>query len=190
LILVIDNFDSFTYNLLDYLGRLQVSCEVFRNNVALDEIAQKQYKGVLLSPGPSTPKQAGNLMQILDYYHDKLPILGVCLGHQAIGEYFGANLEKAQRPIHGKISEIEILEESIFSYLPQQFKVVRYHSLILKNLPQDLKITAQTKDNYTEIMAIEHTTLPIFGVQFHPEAILSEYGLEILENWIKKVNIF
>ncbi|KOY86591.1 para-aminobenzoate synthase [bacterium 336/3] len=190
MILVIDNFDSFTYNLLDYLGRLQVSCEVFRNNVTLDEIAQKQYKGVLLSPGPSTPKQAGNLMQILDYYHDKLPILGVCLGHQAIGEYFGANLEKAQRPMHGKISEIEILEESIFSYLPQQFKVVRYHSLILKNLPQDLKITAQTKDNYTEIMAIEHTKLPIFGVQFHPEAILSEYGLEILENWIKKVNIF
>jgi anthranilate synthase component 2 len=190
LILVIDNFDSFTYNLLDYLGRLQVSCEVFRNDVALETLIQKQYQGVLLSPGPSTPKQAGNLMQILDYYHDKLPILGVCLGHQAIGEYFGATLDKAQRPMHGKISEIEIRNESIFENLPKQFKVVRYHSLILKELPQNLKITAQTKDSYQEIMAIEHTKLPVFGVQFHPEAILSEYGLEILENWIKKVNIF
>jgi len=190
LILVIDNFDSFTYNLLDYLGRLEVACEVFRNDITLETLIQKEYKGILLSPGPATPKQAGNLMQILDYYHDKLPVLGVCLGHQAIGEYFGANLDKAQRPMHGKLSEIEILDESIFHNLPQQFKVVRYHSLILKNLPQNLHITAQTKDDYKEIMAIEHTNLPIFGVQFHPEAILSEYGLEILENWIKKVNIF
>jgi len=185
LILIIDNFDSFTYNLLDYLGRLKAECMIYRNDVALDEITRQTYQGVLLSPGPSTPAQAGNLMQILDYYHNKLPILGVCLGHQAIGEYFGASLEKAQRPMHGKISEIKVLQENLFEGLPEAFQVVRYHSLVLKNLPECLQMMATTQTEEPEIMALRHKHLPIFGVQFHPEAILSEYGLEILSNWLK-----
>lgn len=186
MILVIDNFDSFTYNLLDYLGRLGAKTEVYRNDISLSTIKQRKYEAVLLSPGFGTPRKAGNLMQVLDYYHEKLPILGVCLGHQAIGEYFGASLRKAHLPMHGKISEIELLQPSpIFSMLPEKFKVVRYHSLVLDNLPEKLRAIAHTKDGHKELMALEHINLPIYGVQFHPEAILSEYGLEILANWLK-----
>jgi anthranilate synthase component 2 len=183
-VLLLDNFDSFTYNLLDYLGRIGVECVVKRNNVALEEITQEIYAGVLLSPGPSTPLKAGNLMKVLDYYHDKIPVLGVCLGHQAIGMYFGAKLKKAKQPMHGKISEIEVSPQGIFEDLPSKFQVVRYHSLILEDLPSSLMVTAQTTEQ--EVMAIAHPSLPIFGVQFHPEAILSEYGLEILKNWTKR----
>ncbi|MCS6796092.1 MAG: aminodeoxychorismate/anthranilate synthase component II [Raineya sp.] len=184
-ILLLDNFDSFTYNLQDYLERLGAKCQVFRNNIDIQEITQFQYQGVVLSPGPATPQKAGNLMQILDFYHDKLPILGVCLGHQAIGEYFGATLTHAHAPMHGKISEIFVKPSILFANLPTKFKVVRYHSLVLQNLPQSLRVIALTCDSYQEIMALEHTNLPIFGVQFHPEAILCEYGLEILRNWLK-----
>ncbi len=184
-ILLLDNFDSFTYNLYDYLGRLGATCTVFRNNVALSAITRYPYQGIVLSPGPSSPKQAGNLMKVLEFYHDKLPILGICLGHQAIGEFFGAVLTCAHQPMHGKISEIITQGSVLFEGLPQKFKVVRYHSLILQNFPQVLKVTASTNDAYQEIMALEHNYLPIFGVQFHPEAILSEYGLEILANWLK-----
>jgi anthranilate synthase component 2 len=183
-ILLLDNFDSFTYNLQDYLGRVGVSCEVFRNNVGLDEITKNSYAGVLLSPGPGKPQEAGNLMQILDYYHDKLSILGVCLGHQAIGEFFGATLTKAQKPMHGKISKIEIIAKSaLFCNLPNFFSVVRYHSLILQNLPECLETTALSQEK--EIMALQHKNLPIFGVQFHPEAALTDFGLQMIENWLK-----
>ncbi|PKQ69949.1 anthranilate synthase component II [Raineya orbicola] len=184
-ILLLDNFDSFTYNLQDYLERLGAKCEVFRNNVELALIASNTYDGVVLSPGPSTPKEAGNLIQVLDFYHKQLPILGVCLGHQAIGEYFGATLTHAHAPMHGKISEICTKESFLFANLPSKFKVVRYHSLILKDLPSILRVTAFTNDSFQEVMALEHQNLPIFGVQFHPEAILCEYGLEILANWLK-----
>lgn len=183
-ILLLDNFDSFTYNLQDYLERLGAKCSVFRNNVDLVHITKQRYDGVVLSPGPATPHKAGNLMKVLDFYHQKLPILGVCLGHQAIGEFFGATLTQAYQPMHGKISEIITQEGILFANLPSKFKIVRYHSLVLQNISQPLKITAFTTDSYQEIMALEHKHLPIFGVQFHPEAILCEYGLEILKNWL------
>jgi len=185
-ILLLDNFDSFTYNLQDYLGRVGVSCEVFRNNVGLDEITKNSYAGVLLSPGPGKPQGAGNLMQILDYYHDKLSILGVCLGHQAIGEFFGATLTKAQKPMHGKISKITITAESaLFQDLPKSFNVVRYHSLVLQDLPECLEITALSQEK--EIMALQHKSLPIFGVQFHPEAALTDFGLQMVANWVRSL---
>lgn len=183
-ILLLDNFDSFSYNLLDYLGRVGVVCEVFRNNIDLQGITKKNYTGVLLSPGPGKPKEAGNLMQVLEYYHNKLPILGVCLGHQAIGEFFGASLTKAQKPMHGKISKISVINENALFYgLPQSFDVVRYHSLVLQNLPECLEITALSQEK--EIMALKHKFLPIYGLQFHPEAALTEFGLQMITNWVK-----
>lgn len=187
-ILLLDNFDSFTYNLLDYLGRVGLACEVHRNNVPLSTILKTHYAGLLLSPGPGKPQEAGNLMEILAYFQDKLPILGVCLGHQAIGEFFGAKLMKAQKPMHGKISKIRLVNESIlFKNLPKQFGVVRYHSLVLSNLPECLKVTALSPEN--EIMALEHKFLPICGVQFHPEAALTDFGLQMIENWARSLKI-
>ena len=183
-ILLLDNFDSFTYNLLDYLGRVGMVCEVFRNNFDLQEVTKQNYTGVLLSPGPGKPKKAGNLMQILEHYHNKAPILGVCLGHQAIGEFFGASLTKAPKPMHGKISKINVVKENVlFHDLPQSFSVVRYHSLVLQNLPECLEITALSQEN--EIMALKHRFLPIYGLQFHPEAALTEFGLQMIANWVK-----
>jgi len=181
-ILLLDNFDSFTYNLLDYLGRVGVASEVFRNNVSLEILVQEDYAGILLSPGPGKPKEAGNLMEVLEYFCQKLPIFGVCLGHQAIGEFFGAKLQKAQKPMHGKISKISLVNHSLlFKNLPEQFSVVRYHSLVLQDLPECLRATALSEKS--EIMALEHKFLPICGVQFHPEAALTDFGLQIIENW-------
>ncbi|PWJ44126.1 anthranilate synthase component II [Sediminitomix flava] len=183
MILLLDNFDSFTYNLVDYFGQLGVECKVFRNTTPIEEIIQYKYDAIVLSPGPETPKKAGNLLQVLEFYENKLPILGICLGHQAIGEYFGAKLVKGEKPMHGKISEISADSTSIlFKGLPQKFDVVRYHSLCLVDMPSTLKITAQTQDQ--TVMALEHGKLPICGLQFHPEAVLTAYGLEILKNWI------
>ncbi|MFN3316183.1 MAG: anthranilate synthase component II [Raineya sp.] len=183
-ILLLDNFDSFTYNLLDYLGRVGVSCEVHRNNTPLEILKKNEYQGVLLSPGPGKPQDAGNLMEVLAYFHQKLPILGVCLGHQTIGEFFGASLTKAQKPMHGKISKISVQNENmLFRNLPKSFSVVRYHSLVLENLPDCLQVTALSQEN--EIMALAHKFLPICGVQFHPEAALTDFGLEIIENWVQ-----
>ncbi|GAB4132718.1 MAG: aminodeoxychorismate/anthranilate synthase component II [Raineya sp.] len=182
-ILLVDNFDSFTYNLLDYLGQVGLSCQVHRNNIALETLQKEEYAGVLLSPGPGKPREAGNLMAVLEYFHQRLPILGVCLGHQAIGEFCGATLAKAHKPMHGKISKIKRINDGIlFKNLPHNFQVVRYHSLVLQNLPECLQVTALSEEN--EIMALEHTSLPICGVQFHPEAALTEFGLQILRNWV------
>ncbi len=185
-ILLLDNFDSFTYNLLDYLGRVGAVCEVHRNNVSLETLKQENYVGVLLSPGPGKPQEAGNLIDVLAYFHQKLPILGVCLGHQAIGEFFGAKLLKAQKPMHGKISKITLTQDSVlFRDLPKQLGVVRYHSLVLQNLPKCLEATALSQEN--EIMALQHTFLPICGVQFHPEAALTNFGLQMIENWVSSL---
>lgn len=187
-ILLLDNFDSFTYNLLDYLGRVGVICEVYRNNVSLEILKKEDYAGILLSPGPGKPQEAGILMSVLEYFYQDLPIFGVCLGHQAIGEFFGATLGKAQKPMHGKISKINLLNDSVlFRSLPEQFSVVRYHSLVLQSLPECLQATALSEEN--EIMALEHTSLPICGVQFHPEAALTDFGLQIVENWVKSIQI-
>ena len=188
-ILLLDNFDSFTYNLLDYLGRVGVVCEIYRNNISLEILKQEDYAGILLSPGPGKPQEAGILMSVLEYFYQKLPIFGVCLGHQAIGEFFGATLGKAQKPMHGKISKISLLNDSLlFRNLPKQFSVVRYHSLVLQSLPECLQATALSEEN--EIMALGHTSLPICGVQFHPEAALTDFGLQIVENWVSSLAPF
>lgn len=188
-ILLVDNYDSFTYNLYDYWLRLGVSCSVVRNDeLDLSAFKQIQFKALVLSPGPEKPKDAGLLMELIDYYHDKKPILGICLGHQGIGEYFGARLLKGTVPVHGKTSIIHHHQHSIFKDLPTSFEVMRYHSLELRQFEHtDLDVIAKTSDNI--IMAIAHRHLPIYGVQFHPESILTQFGLETMDNWLKAVGI-
>jgi len=183
LILILDNYDSFTYNLLDYFHQLGADCKVFRNDVHIDTIFNNPITGVVVSPGPENPSKAGNLNAVIAYAHNKFPILGICLGHQGIGEYFGARLVKASKPMHGKISEIRLEKDPIFEGIHKMVKVVRYHSLILQEVTGDLKTIASTNDG--EIMAIRHRTFPIWGLQYHPEAILSEGGLKVLENWLR-----
>lgn len=183
MLLLIDNFDSFSYILADMIRQTGSSLRMVRNDVALAEIVTSQYQGIILSPGPGIPRDSGNLMQVLDYYHDKLPILGICLGHQAIGEYFGANLQKNKHPVHGKISKvIQVRPSPLLKGLPSTFKVTRYHSLQLFDLPSQLEVILLTEQG--EIMGMTHQSLPILGVQYHPEAYLTEYGLELVENWI------
>lgn len=183
MVLLLDNFDSFTYNLVDYFGQLGIETKVLRNHTALSEIKSCEYRGILLGPGPETPSKAGNLMQVIEAYLGQLPMLGICLGHQAIGQYLGARLVKAPCPMHGKISTIRTLPCKLFEGLPSQFEVVRYHSLILEALPAALKATAFTADQ--SLMAFEAPESKVFGIQFHPEAALTEYGLHILNNWAK-----
>ncbi|MGB0521547.1 MAG: anthranilate synthase component II [Flammeovirgaceae bacterium] len=190
MILLLDNFDSFTYNLVDYFGQLGITCEVRRNNIPLTEIAKNDYDAVVLSPGPENPLKAGNLMEVLGHYVNKLPILGICLGHQAIGLHFGWKLVKAQKPMHGKVSTIYCAYDPLFKDLPAAFNIVRYHSLILENttnVKDDLVVTAFTESQ--EIMAIRHTKYPIHGIQFHPEAALTEHGLQLLHNWLTAYDI-
>jgi anthranilate synthase/aminodeoxychorismate synthase-like glutamine amidotransferase len=188
-LLLIDNYDSFTYNLYDYWLRLGVSCTVIRNDeLSLEAFKQLNFKGLVLSPGPQKPKDAGLLMPLIEHFYDKKPIFGICLGHQGIGEFFGAKLIKGKIPVHGKTAIIQHQDTSIFQNLPPNFNVMRYHSLILESLENTtLKVTATTLKN--EIMAFEHKTLPIHGVQFHPESILTEFGLEMMANWLKLVGI-
>ena len=185
MILVLDNFDSFTFNLVDYFRQLGINVDVLRNNLPLERYISNKYDGLVLSPGPGEPKNAGNLMQILDYYHDKVPILGICLGQQAITAYFNGSIEKANIPMHGKISDVSHQNDSLFSGIPTEFKVTRYHSLICTDLPEELISLAVTMRD--EVMALKHKELPIYGLQFHPEAVLTEYGLDILRNW-KNIN--
>lgn len=183
MVLLLDNFDSFTYNLVDYFGQLGIETRVLRNNVPLSEIEGYEFQGVVLSPGPETPSAAGNLMQVIEAYLGKLPLLGICLGHQALGQYLGAQLVKAPYPMHGKISPIQTVPSKLFGGLPHQFEVVRYHSLVLEKLPADLKATAYTEDR--SLMAFEDPERKVYGIQFHPEAALTEHGLHILNNWAR-----
>ncbi|MBB3698678.1 gamma-glutamyl-gamma-aminobutyrate hydrolase family protein [Flammeovirga yaeyamensis] len=183
MILLLDNFDSFTYNLVDYFTQLGKKVEVVRNDTPLDEITPYKYEAVVLSPGPETPDKAGNMMEVIKHYHKTHPILGICLGHQAIGEFFGGQVHKALKPMHGKMSRISCDTSTVvFDRIPEELTVVRYHSLILDHLPEEVEVIAQSQQN--EVMAIQHKHLPIYGVQFHPEAILTEFGLDILKNWI------
>ncbi len=183
MILLIDNFDSFTYNLVDYFEQLGVTCEVARNTCPLERLVKKDYKAVVLSPGPGKPEHAGVMLEVIQWYLDKLPILGVCLGCQAIGQHFGAKVVKAQRPMHGKVSKIECRKNAVlFTGLPTELSVVRYHSLVLDQVPDTLDVTAIAPNG--EIMALQHKTQPISGLQFHPEAVLTENGLQMLENWV------
>lgn len=187
MILLLDNFDSFTYNLQDYLAQVGVDCMVFRNDSTVEEISRYNYKAILLSPGPGKPKDAGCLMDVLNHYAETHPILGICLGHQAIGEYYGAKLTRANKPMHGKISKIFHSGGILFKGVKDQLKVVRYHSLVLSAIPEELEITAATEDN--EIMAVSHKRLPVHGLQFHPEAVLTEDGIQMLHNWVRYYKI-
>lgn len=180
--LLLDNFDSFTYNLVDYFKQLACECIVVRNDVSLQTIQAMQPTAIILSPGSGSPSKAGVMPELLAYYHNKVPILGICLGHQAIGEYFGGILTKAEKPMHGKISTIDCEPDAIFEGIPTQFQVVRYHSLVLSSVSTVLRVLASTQKG--EIMAIKHITLPIYGLQFHPEAVLTEYGINLLANWL------
>jgi len=187
LILIFDNYDSFTYNLVDYFGQIGIRNEVIRNDFPLAEIDFNKYSGIVLSPGPEKPYDAGNLMKVVENQIGKRPMLGICLGHQAIGQYLGAKLVKASYPMHGKLSTIHVEGEILFKSLPSTFNVVRYHSLVLQNLPSALKAVAYTKQQ--ELMAFESHEFKVAGIQFHPEAILTEYGLEMLKNWATFYNI-
>lgn len=187
MVLLLDNFDSFTYILADYIAQCGVNYRVIRNNIDPDEITSDLYQALILSPGPQTPQKAGNLMQIVDHYVHRVPVLGICLGHQALGMYFGASLSKAIQPMHGKISTVTCKPDYIFDGLPASTRVVRYHSLILENMPDSLQTTAITDQD--EVMAFRHCSLPVRGIQFHPEAALTAHGLRIISNWVKFNNI-
>ena len=189
-LLMIDNYDSFTYNIVQYLGELGAQVEVFRNDeITLDQIDARLQAGQLdrlvLSPGPCSPTEAGISVAAIQHLAGKLPILGVCLGHQAIGAAFGGKIVRAQQLMHGKTSVISTTQEGVFAGLPAQFTVNRYHSLAIEraSCPPCLKITAWTEDG--EIMGVKHDTLDIEGVQFHPESILTEHGHALLKNFLK-----
>ncbi len=186
-LLVVDNVDSFTHMLVDYLRQAGATCRVVRNNEPMAQFTDRPVDGVVLSPGPGRPRQAGRLMDVIAHYHRRVPMLGVCLGHQALGEFFGANLATAARPMHGKVSTIRTLgHDDLLRGLPPTFGVTRYHSLLLTNLPADLIGTAVAADS-GELMAMRHRTLPLWGVQFHPEAALTQNGLQLLTNWVNLV---
>lgn len=190
-LLLLDNFDSFTFTLADYLRQLGAEVLVLRNDVSLNRIQQENLAGIILSPGPGIPAHAGVMPKVIAHYHDKLPMLGVCLGHQALGEFFGATLRRAARPMHGKVSPMHCLPDAtLFAGLPAHQKITRYHSLVLAELlPPALLPLARTHDDAQELMALRHATLPLYGVQFHPEALLTTHGLAILANWLRCCSI-
>lgn len=183
--LVIDNYDSFTYNLVQYLGELDGEPQVVRNDqITLDEIAAMAVDRILISPGPCTPHEAGISMDLIARFSGKVPILGVCLGHQSIAEVFGGSVVRAPRLMHGKTSAIEHTAEGLFSGIPTPFTATRYHSLIVEEpLPLSLKRTAWTAEG--ELMGLQHINHPTYGLQFHPESILSEYGHAMLKNFLE-----
>jgi anthranilate synthase/aminodeoxychorismate synthase-like glutamine amidotransferase len=188
LILLIDNYDSFTYNLADYFMQLGEQITVVKNDeLSIEELKNINFSHLVLSPGPKKPKETNNLMEIIKTFHEYKPILGVCLGHQALGEFFGASLHKAINPMHGKTSTIQHHKKNIFKHLPDNINVCRYHSLVIdiNNCPE-LELSAYTNDN--ECMGFDHKLYPISGIQFHPEAILTQYGKEMLINWLEITN--
>jgi para-aminobenzoate synthetase component 2 len=185
MILLIDNYDSFTYNLAQYLGQMGQEVEIRRNDqITLDEIEQLRPEHIVISPGPCTPTEAGVSVSLIQRFAGKIPILGVCLGHQAIGAAFGGRVIRAQKLMHGKTSEIEHDGKTIFHDLPQPFIATRYHSLIVerKSLPRALEISAETDDG--TIMGLRHRKLRVEGVQFHPESILTTAGFQLLKNFL------
>lgn len=187
MLLLIDNFDSFSHMLADLLRQTGEELVVLRNDVPVEEIKKLNIDGLVLSPGPGVPQNAGNLNTILAYYHDKVPVLGVCLGHQAIGEFFGATLKKNVVPTHGKVYQVRKTKAHPFTVaIPEEFKVTRYHSLQLANLPEELEVILETASG--EVMGMAHKSLPILGIQYHPEAHLTEYGLELVKSWVQQIN--
>lgn len=183
MVLLIDNYDSFTYNLYHYILQCGQPCTVVRNNeVAVSEVANMGITSIVISPGPEVPAKAGVVMDVIKTYHSILPILGICLGHQAIGEFFGAQLIKAAQPMHGKTSVITHTNHPLFNNLPTAIEVMRYHSLVLKGIEETaLETIAKTADG--EVMALAHPAYKLAGVQFHPESILTPQGQQIMANW-------
>ena len=186
MIVLIDNYDSFTYNLVQYIGALEPDIRVIRNDACTpEEIEAMKLDAIVISPGPGKPSEAGICIEAIRYFKDKVPILGVCLGHQAICEAFGGTVSYAKELMHGKSSVAQILEESpLFKNLGTEMQVARYHSLaaIRDTLPEELKVTAATDDG--EIMAVEHRDYPVYGLQFHPESVLTPKGMTLIENFL------
>ncbi len=185
MILVIDNYDSFTYNLVQYLGEFGVEQTVVRNDqMSVDEVIELKPDAIVISPGPCTPKEAGISVELIRRLHKGIPILGVCLGHQAIGEAFGGRVVRAPRVMHGKTSPIIHTGEGVFNNLESPFTATRYHSLIVErsSLPRELRVTAWTEDG--TIMGLQHQEYPTFGVQFHPESIATQHGKKLLKNFL------
>ena len=186
MLLMIDNYDSFTYNLVQYLGELGADVRVYRNDaITLDEVAALAPAQIVVSPGPCTPNEAGISVPLIRRFAGEIPILGVCLGHQAIGQAFGGRIVRAQRVMHGKLSPVTHDGRGVFSGLPSPFVVTRYHSLAIEreSIPDELEVTATADDG--EIMGVRHRHLAVEGVQFHPEAILTEHGKRLLANFLE-----
>ena len=185
MLLVIDNYDSFTYNLVQYFGELGAEMEIFRNDqVSIKEIRKLKPERICISPGPCTPREAGISCDVIRKFGENIPVLGVCLGHQCIGDVFGGDVVRADRLMHGKTSPVFHNGEGLFRGISNPFEATRYHSLIVKRdtFPEDLEITAWTEED--EIMGLRHRELPIYGVQFHPESILTEEGKKLLQNFL------
>ncbi|WP_035296699.1 aminodeoxychorismate/anthranilate synthase component II [Brevibacillus thermoruber] len=185
MILMIDNYDSFTYNLVQYVGELGEELQVVRNDkITLEEIERLAPDYLMISPGPCTPNEAGISMEAIRHFAGKIPMLGVCLGHQSIGQVFGGKVVRAERLMHGKTSEVFHDGQTIFRGIPSPFTAARYHSLILEeaSLPDVLEVTARTAEG--EIMAVRHRHYPIEGVQFHPESIITQHGKQLLQNFL------
>ena len=191
MIVMLDNYDSFTYNLVQYLGELGAEVTTFRNDqITVKEIAALKPSHIVLSPGPCTPNEAGICLELIKQLAGRIPILGVCLGHQCIGQAFGGKVVRARQVMHGKTSPIHHHGQGVFRALPSPFTATRYHSLIVEKtrFPEDLEVTAFTQHadgTHDEIMGLRHKTLPVQGVQFHPESILTEHGHDLLRNFLK-----
>lgn len=185
MVLLFDNYDSFTYNLKDYIEQCGEDTIVVQNDsMRVDELLKLDFDAVVLSPGPGRPEESGCLMEFIGAIYKDKPVLGICLGHQALAMHFGLNLELAPYPMHGKVSVIETKDHPIFEGLPRRFEVCRYHSLVVSDKPSaELDVIAYSEDGC--IMALTHKRLPLVGIQYHPEAILTKHGIEVIENWLK-----
>jgi anthranilate synthase component II len=189
MILLIDNYDSFTYNLYQYLGELGEDIVVKRNDkISIADIENMKPEAIVISPGPGRPENAGICIEVIQHFYERIPILGICLGHQAIGYSFGAKIEKAQKIMHGKTSKLKFIETELFKSLPQQLEVMRYHSLIISKdtLPAFFQVLAKSMDD-DEIMAIKHSKYPLYGMQFHPESVGTGLGKQLLENFLNQI---
>jgi len=186
MLFVLDNYDSFTYNLVQYLGELGASMKVARNDkITVDEVERLELEGIVISPGPGTPEDGGISLDLVRRFHARTPILGVCLGHQTIGQAFGGTVSRAQKQMHGKTSRIRHDGRGVFAALPQDFEATRYHSLVVleEGFPAELEISARAEDG--EIMGLRHRRFPVEGVQFHPESILTGQGKALLRNFLE-----
>jgi len=190
MLLVIDNYDSFTYNLVQYFGQLGVAQQVYRNDaITVDQARALQPDRIMISPGPCSPNEAGVSLEMIAAFAGKIPLLGVCLGHQSIGQHFGGKVVPASRLMHGKTSPVRHQNTDLFKGLPNPMEVTRYHSLLVEreSLPDCLQVTAETQEG--EIMGLAHKNLPVWGVQFHPESIASQYGHDVLKNFINILKV-